>query len=493
MDNQLSNLIELPWIPVRDFEGTSELVGLETLFRHASKYRDLECTPHERISLFRLLICITQASLGAPGTPDDWGDFGHDLEEKVCQYLRRAEIYPQFQLFGNGSRFLQKEVNTPKPVSASKLIMHLASGHNPTLLDHEGGTTRSFSPSFLALALLTFQCYYPLYGSGHKGRGPCGHGNMVHTFIIRKTLKETVLSNCLTAGLINRSYPAGIGQPLWELDPEASNFSRLATQSYLGRLVPRHRNLKLLSNGTGFFIEKKCLKYPAFEQIREPTATVIVVKKNSGERRKLLDAQLDKAVWRDLHTITVLKHSKLEEIRAPFNLYTQHCVTREEDIPLWIGGLVTKNSKIDDSLESSLTVPKEMLIPEGRTLYEDGIQFADQYSEGLYAAVKKYYSNLYHKSAPHKSALIERAQKFFWNLLDSKQTILRDLVRNPDLLDGKSFGEGLDSWTGAVRSAVRDAYTHTCPYQSIRQHRAFAAGWKKLFPAPSKKKKKREK
>ncbi|MGL4398332.1 MAG: type I-E CRISPR-associated protein Cse1/CasA, partial [Luteolibacter sp.] len=101
------NLITHPWIPVRWLDGHHSSVGLEELFRRAADIADLDAVPHERISLIRLLVCITQAALGAPADLYGWEDFGGDLEEAVPAYLARAEIFPHFNLFGDGPRFLQ--------------------------------------------------------------------------------------------------------------------------------------------------------------------------------------------------------------------------------------------------------------------------------------------------------------------------------------------------------------------------------------------------
>ena len=113
--DDIFNLIANPWIPVRLADGgRHELLGLEELFRRADAIKDLDCAPHERIALLRLLVCITHAALGAPESPEEWDDFGSDISLKVPDYLNRAEIKPHFNLLGDGPRFLQVPVSSGK-------------------------------------------------------------------------------------------------------------------------------------------------------------------------------------------------------------------------------------------------------------------------------------------------------------------------------------------------------------------------------------------
>jgi CRISPR system Cascade subunit CasA len=480
------NLIDSPWIPVRNLDGLNRLVSLDTLFREATIIADLDCPPHERISLMRLLVCITQAELGAPDSPDDWDSFGHDLETRVPAYLHRPEIYPHFNLFGEGPRFLQVPIpSNPEPVPASKLIPHLATGNNPTVLDHEGRTEgRSLSPERLATALITFQCFYPLYGAGYKGKGPCVDGNMLHTLITEDTLKETILSNCLTLDWIQTYFPKHkLGRPIWELDPESKEYVETASHTYLGRQVPRHRNLWLLENGTGFLLESKGIEYPRYEEAREPSATVIVIKKKETEERRLLPARLDKSVWRDLHALTVLRQSTKEEARAPLTLHIQR-QRGKENISIWTGGLVTDlKAKIYDTIESSFTIPVTMFTETGRARYRSGIDFADKQSNQLYGAVKQYGAAMKNENPP-----TDPAKQHYWNTLEQQCHLLLDTVRQNKPMT-EDFGEGKDPWTQAVRQAALAAYQQICPRQTPHQLQAYAAGLQ-VLPVKSASKKK---
>lgn len=477
------NLIDSPWIPVRYLDGTFRRVSLDTVFREARKIADLDAAPHERISLMRLLVCITQAELGAPESPDAWNDFGHDLGTRMPAYLHRPDILPHFNLLGEGPRFLQVKVPfDSEPVSASKLIPHLATGNNSTLLDHGGSTSnRVIPPHSLATALLAFQCFYPLYGAGYKGRGPCVDGNMIHSLIMGTDLQEAILFNCLTLDYITEFFPVyGMGRPLWELNSSSPNFPDEATGSYLGRLVPRHRNLWLLQNCAGFHLTQDGMEYPKYEQAREPSATIVVTKKKELDERRLLAARLEKSIWRDLHLMTVIRQSTTDETRAPLILHAQ-AQRMGNQVSIWTGALVTDlKAKILDTVESSFSVPFGMFSDHGRAVYANGVHHAEIQSNHLYGAVKQYGSAMKNENPP-----TELAKQYYWNALESRSGILLDLVRHLDhqpLTD--NFGEGNDPWTQAVRMAAREAYEKVCPRQTPRQIQAYAAGLKFLRPKP---------
>lgn len=474
----LFNLVENPWIPVRLGDGgRHKLIGLEELFCNAESIEDLDCAPHERISLLRLLVCITHAALGAPESPEEWGDFGADLATKVPAYLQCPEIKPHFNLLGDGPRFLQVRMSSAKEaVDITKLVFHLATGNNPTHFDHEGGSQgRSLSSAKAAMAILTFQNYYPPYGAGHKGKGPCVDRNMIHTLLLGEHLAGTILQNCLTRDLISEHFP-DFGKPIWEL-ADSKDFKKMATTSYLGRLVPRHRTIQLSDSLTGFHIDQKGLEYPNFEESREPTSTLRIFKKQDVLQRGLVDCKLDRAAWRDLHAFLVIKHARAEEVSAPLNLLAQ-CRRDTGKFKIWTGGLVTDGkAKIFDAMESTFTIPVTMLNDTGRALYQGGVEFTETQSWRLKEAVTAFAKAMKSESAP-----VAKAKNRFWHTLDRESPMLLNLAVNPLLL---GYAEKGNPWGDLVRAAAREAYEVSCPRQTPRQIQAFAAGLKKLsVPKP---------
>lgn len=488
------NLITDPWIPVRwlDSSRREPLVGLHRLFADAEAIADLSANPAERVSLMRLLVCITQAALGAPPHPQAWEGFGRNLASLGPGYLDRPEIRERFALFGEQGRFLQVKIPPkPEPVPASKLFPHLASGNNPTVFDHAGGTTRAVPPACLALGLLVFQCFYPLYGAGYKGKGPCVDANMLHLLLRGDTLAEAIWRNSLDEETIRSQFPRGIGRPHWEIDEKDKTFEANATETYLGRLVPRHRNLRLTDDGAGFSLVAEAIVYPTFDAAIEPTATVVVRKKGNESYRALLPARLDRAAWRDLHLMCAMRVAEGEAQGAgPLVLQSHLAEIIGSDLPaalVWTGALVTDlKAKILDTIESSYTIPGRMLQSyDGQRDYEAGVEYAEAMSKRLYGAVKTYASSMKNESAP-----VDFAQRHYWHALDRDASVLLDLVADPDAMAGHEFGkwsEGKpDPWTGIVRAGLTSAYDAACPRQNPRQFEAYAAGLRVLFPKTAK-------
>lgn len=130
------NLIDSPWIPVRwqnDVRNEAPaLVSLHTAFARSTEIADLDCAPHERIALTRLLACITHAAIGAPEDEDEWDGFGGNLHEEVPAYLQKADIYPHFNLLGDGPRFLQSKKQRLKPAKAIRFAKYFSNFHQET-------------------------------------------------------------------------------------------------------------------------------------------------------------------------------------------------------------------------------------------------------------------------------------------------------------------------------------------------------------------------
>ena len=477
------NLVSDPWLPAHDAAGTRRLHSLEALFQQAGGLTDLDLRPHERVAVMRLLICITQATLGAPEEADGWDEFATGFEEKITAYLyvHRAA----FELFGDGPRFLQSKLEQAgDPVPASKLIPHLATGNNPTPFDHGGGTHRPLPPADLALALLTFQNFYPLYGAGYKGRGPCVDANMLHTLVRGDTLRETILRNCLDERTLENPQLGEMGRPIWEQFPKSPDDRPAvdnATRTYLGRLVPLHRTVWLADDRAGFFLSQRGWEYPTFEQFREPTATVFTDQTKKEDR--LLPASLHRAVWRELHALTV----RQADAKGPggslvLRPHVPSHADPEAEMCIWTGALVTDyKAKVLDVVESVFHLPVRMFTVSGQQFYEQGVAYAQLRAGHLYKAVKAYGEAMKNDNPP-----VNRATRHYWNALDQQSTLLLALVRDTNLIDLRFGGASTDPWTAAVRAALHEAYDAVCPRLNPRQIEAYALGLRALSPAPAK-------
>lgn len=472
------NLTTDPWIPVRWADGRATSVSLNELFTRASEIADLSAPPHERISLMRLLICITQAALGAPATSDDWQDWGHDLEPATTAYLGTWKEH--FNLTGEGPRFLQSPINEDKTEAppTAKIVFHLSTGNSVTLLDHDADDKdpRPFAPAAVALALLTYQnhfdCDFMGQSPAFKGAPVAGTAiHALHSFLKGENLRQSIILNSIDTDSLR---PGTIGKPLWEGGQP---------NDYLHRLVPAPCKL-WVSNDYKRIRISKGIQYGKFSasNIRETSTTIVLSKIKGVETKMLLKAKISAAIWRDLHCLTVIQKS---EASAPLTFRSHANDMDESNISFWSGELVKTKGKVLDSVESEFTVPPEMFQPAGQIRYANGVGFADTVSYRVKDAVKEYYASMKQRSAPTDSA-----QRHFWNSLDQQSgtllALLKGLGTPDDPMGSKDFGKGSDPWTQAVRAAARAAYEHVCPRQNPRQLQAYAAGLKVLHPTPKK-------
>ncbi len=482
------NLIDHPWIPVRWQAGADRsaqpTVSLHDAFAHSAEIADLDCAPHERIAITRLLVCIAHAALGAPENPADWDGFGVDLDSAIPAYLGRPDIHQHFNLLGDGPRFLQEMVSTSsETVPSSKLFPQLATGNNPTVLDHAGNSKiRRYGSDIIAVGLLTFQNFYPLYGAGFKGRGPCADGNAIHCLLLASSLGETVRANMLDLNTLSDTALEGLGKPIWE----CKNAGELdaSTRTLLGRLVPRHRALRLTDDLTGFHHQKKSLIYPNWEPHREPSMSILVTKK---DERKLTAARIERGIWRDLHNLIALR-SLGSASNDPARVLVSHAGQLDaETVALWTGALVTDfKAKILDTTESTFTLSRDLFGIAGRHLYGAGVDHAEEISRKLYGAIRSFGSALSHEAPP-----VQEGQKHYWHRLDQEHRVLIHLAASPK--PGRSaiglFGAE-DDWTKLVREAAFEAYAAVCARTTPRQIQAYTAGIRSLhsalYPKPKK-------
>jgi CRISPR system Cascade subunit CasA len=466
------NLTSDPWIPVRWLDGRSTSVSLNELFAEAAQIADLAVPPHERISILRLLVCITQAAHGAPETSDDWDGWDTGLESSVAAY--RSKWKDHFNLFGEGTRFLQSPINDDKDYPVAQMVFNFATGNTPTLLDHSGDDDRELPPAFIARAILVYQNHFVggSLASKVKGNGPALKS--LHSLLIGGNLRETILLNCIDRETL---HPGILGKPVWEGGGKSD---------YLARLAPSPCKLWLMKDGKRICIDQGAI-YDEYETaaIRETSSTIIIGKRGGVETKVLLRASPGRGIWRDLHCITVIQKG---ELNAPLT-FRSHIQAQDDGlVSFWSGELIkAKDAKILDAVESAFTVPFRLFTPSGQVRYQAGVKFSEEISNRIYGAVKTYFATLKQESGPTESA-----KRHFWNTLDQQSSILLSLIKNlgtdDDPMGSANFGEARDLWTVAVRAAANAAYEHTCPRGNPRQYEAYAAGLRVLRPLPKKSK-----
>lgn len=495
------NLSTEPWIPIVWADGQSGTASLCEVFGRGEEIRDLAVRPHERIALMRLLICIAQAALDGPADKDDWRTCRTKIAPAALNYLKRW--HKSFELFGNGLRFLQVEGlkttdggNDDEGNSVSKLDLALATGNNSTLFDNGGGSERKFTSAQLALMLLTFQCFSPggrigvaqwdktpTPGNGSSNHAPCIVGSMLHAVVRGHNLLDTIYRNLMTKEQVTRFYdPSSWGKPVWEAMPAGLSDKpaiQNATKTYLGRLVPLSRCIRL-SDDCRSLILANGLDYPEW---REPTATIVTRTIRGKPTRVPLPASVEKAVWRELHALVVLAVNK-SSIGGPAALAN---IAEDTAFDLWVGGLIANQAKLVDTTESVFHVPAAMLHEPSQRLYEDGVRWAEKTAFRLELAISTYHREL--GDNLDRAELRDRRQQIqnkataqFWTDIEQSVPQLLDVVAHPEKLGNNEWHK--TDWGVAVWRAARAAYEHACPHDTPRQMRAYALGLNTLYSTP---------
>ncbi len=477
------NLSGDPWIPVALPDGRADLVGLEDAFRHGREIRDLLVEPPQRVALMRLLICITQAALDGPEDEEDWCGCADRIVPASLAYLERYR--DKFELFGRGA-FLQPD-NLERTDNAllDKLDFGLAAGNNPVLFDHAAAAEgRPQRPAWMALMMLTYQCFSPggLIGSSNwdgapTGRSsehaPCVEGSALHLLLRGSDLQQTVHLNLVTKEQVLTLPEPSWGRPVWEAFPRSptDTSARELASSYLGRLVPLSRAIKLQSESRQLTLANG-LTYGKLPAVRDPSLTVIVRKQGAKEALVYLGIDLEKHPWRELGSVLTLKAGELTG--GPLAL--QH--VRNSDvrtIDIWTGGLATNRAKILDSAEWTFALPIDLVGDTALNQYRKGVELADRGARSLFAAGSAYCDDMKISNAGgsrQKSNWIRRTQADYWRRLNQQYGELVRIACDEEA--------DLQPWRRTLLSCMHQAYSITCPHETPRQLKAFALGRSRL-------------
>ncbi len=503
------NLVDEPWIPVVDAEGATFKVGLRELFERSEKIADLSVGTLERISLYRLLICIAQRALicdeeGGGGLQnndrDEWREAGERFVDAALAYLDQWR--DRFDLWGDRPFLQVKALVATTKHNTDKLSLGLAAGNNKTLFDQvstpEG---REHASDWLARNLLVFLSFTiseklsdPII-NGRKienlsrALAPCAERGMTIAFLKGKNLAQTIAWNLIPFD------DEDFGKPAWEYDDFTSETAREElAESYSGRLVPVSRFMRL--ENCRKMILTKGTPYPQFEpkerENREPMATIVKTDKKE-KPWDYVKTDHDRRPWRSLHAMLDWSAFKEENARykGAWNLRNVDWVSEEDrrkskKFAIWVGGFQTeRGGKIVDSAYWNANIPWSYANnPVENTRlsnYARGVKLANGAETRLLAAVKKYCEILgasTQTNTKSKTSLVVQAKNRFWTALERRVAEL--------IAEAAEEKSGLERWKETLRKEVVDAYEKTCACVTARQLRAFAEGKTVLFGSNNK-------
>ena len=503
------NLVDEPWIPVVDAADETCKVGLRELFERSEELVDLSVGTLERISLYRLLICIAQRALvcdekGGGGLQnndeDEWREAGERFVDAALVYLDQWR--DRFDLWGDQPFLQVKALTSAKKKKdeknkTDKLDFGLAAGNNKTLFDQASTPEgREHESDWLARNLLVYLAFSSSgtigkatigkrETGGNSKNAPCVERCMLFTFLKGKNLRQTIAWNMIPFD------DEDLGTPAWEYDDWVSEsaMEELA-ESYAGRLVPVARFVRLEEDGQNVVLADG-VTYPQFNPKkhwvnREPMAAII----ETGDKKEpwnYVKIDPDRRPWRSLHAMldwSAFKE-KSDRCKGAWNLMNIARISEEErrkskKFAIWVGGLKANQGKIIDSAYWSANIPWSYVNDTKEntriSTYARGVKLANGAEKRLIAAIKKYCERLgasTQTNAKSRTSLVVQAKNRFWTALERR---VDELIA--EAAEDKS---GLKRWKETLKRELIDAYEKTCACVTARQIRAFAEGKVFLF------------
>ena len=499
-----------PWVPVVTTSGKPDLASLCDVLAKGEQFVDLAVRPHERVALMRLFLCVAHATLNGPKDYDEWCEAPGRLPEAVQKYL--AHWKDSFDLFHKEKPWLQvaglsKAAKGKTPQTAiedwtpvSKLNFSFATGNNTTLFDHRGMSEhRSTTLNETLLSMLTFQCFSPggliaqVYWNGKQSGksskdGPCVPASMIHALLRGKNLLGTIHLNLPTYEDILFSYgERDFGKPVWEMMPISMADSvrvENATATYVGRLVPMTRLIRLHPSGERMLLGDG-LVYPPFTDgfPPEPTATVVIRQKAKKEERAILSYRPAKALWRELAAVVVKR--KAEGPGGPLSL---RAIQDGKGCDLIVAALARDRATIVDTVESVFHIPSRLHSTEGTATYDAEVKTAEAMASRLGGVVEVYREEVDYgwkgrlKGAGPgkwtlKTKLHSLATNHYWTTVEINLPLL---INHIEAIGTDAAIPTREAWRKMLFSSACEAYRISCGQETPRHMRAFAKGWQKL-------------
>ncbi|GJL53292.1 MAG: hypothetical protein NPIRA02_04240 [Nitrospirales bacterium] len=533
-----------PWIPVVNTSGKRELTSLCTVLTEGNRFADLAVRPHERVSLMRLFLCIAHTALNGPKDYKEWLEVPNRIPEEGQKYLKTWK--DSFELYHKEKPWLQvaelkevtqekkdkeekkprkkKENGTRKTSPVALLDFELATGNNSTLYDHDGQKIfRDIAPERVALNLLTFQNFSPGGGSpvaqwkskktlqvGNPD-APCLSQSMAHCLFRGRSLAETLHLNLPTFDTIRMIYKSfssdkkgdnscsegSLGKPVWEFFPESPEMESgidNATKTYIGRLVPVSRWIRLIHSSdqmyccNGFKYDTYKDGFPA-----EPTAavrSVIQKDKKGGEtkERQVVKADPTKALWRELSALLIKRAAN--GLGGPLAMDN---APQDATFDCHVCAMIRDQASMDIAIESVFHITPAFQL--NLSIYQTEVEKAEEYSRKLRWAVEDYRLTLdadwksrvekrtEAKGRPAlKNRLAQTALLSYWTTVEKQVPLLMTHI---DAVGTEGAISTREAWRKMLFSAACDAYKVACGQETPRQMRAFAKGRQKLMTKKS--------
>lgn len=369
MTEKCFNLVDSPWILVKDQEDHTEEVSLEKGLTNAQDYRDLAGeTAAQNAAVLRLLIAINHTVITRMDPPvedeeealDRWEEIWKDgrlPEQAIKDYLSRWK--DKFWLIDPEGGFLQsKTAEIGTDYKAPKLTGDLSESNNKLRLFQlrSGESKESLTMAEAARWLLNVNAYDDTSAKA-KGTQPNGEkfpsigagwlGKLGQIYAYGSNLFETIMLN--TVLLKSDDSIWGKDKPYWEEQEKVRQRQEIRMPDNQAGLLTFPSRLLLLKEQNGRITGFNLLGGGFFEKtdaFNEPFTTWRPVKGKKNEPVHFVPRRHDAArqIWRDFASI------------AGFGREKEGQETHLPGIVLWIKTLQAENL-IPDSQPIEFTMP----------------------------------------------------------------------------------------------------------------------------------------
>lgn len=313
------NLVDEPWLPCIRIDGQPDELGLYDVLTQAHTLRELHGeTPLGTAALHRLLLAVLHRVFG-PKNRKAWSQLwraGHWDEGNLRDYFDRW--HSRFDLFDDKHPFYQAADERVKPKSITSLMLHVASGNNPTLFDHHTDDEGvALTPAQATRMLVTAQAFGLAGLSGLPQKftdGACARGIV---FLVQgESLFETLALNLVRYADDVPMPRQPHDRPTWEIDdPFTPN--RSIPHGYLDYLTWQNRRILLLPEDTpnGILIRQMTMA-PALRLDNDVLNPMAHYRKDEKRGPLPLTFFEDRALWRDSAALFQLHDQGHEPPRA---------------------------------------------------------------------------------------------------------------------------------------------------------------------------------
>lgn len=347
------NLIDKPWIPLLNKDGTLVRLSLSDALVHAHDYEGVyHDSPLVIFAVYRLLLAIV-LRVFAPKSIAEWEILWCEKQfsqDAISDYL--SKWHHRFNLTDEERPFYQVSTHPAgdEISSINKIVLSRSAGNNPVYHDHSNDlTSNPLRPEDAIVHLLAYQAFSP--GGGKSKTINFQHSPLTAPLTVLVSggnLFQTLLLNTLWSSPIPDS---GYDKPFWEGDGKIIPEPKTKYAGLLDYLTLQSRVVKILFKETDSGLVAEGVQLAQGRgldpDILEPFAKYFTSKK---EGFLPVRVSVDKLLWREYHQLTCQNTKESE--RFPRNIEQTAKLEKKKIIPIGTacrilcGGMASDKAKI---------------------------------------------------------------------------------------------------------------------------------------------------